>query len=436
MKRVRLMSHQANPAAPSDRACSGAWAGALLLLVSLCLPATVQADPTESIREETSARDRDSPSGESSRIYTSPQALLSEFVGKRRSGLLLQGMDQVVGVTATGLSPIMVVSFTGPVVYGLTEADERAHLVFLYQPWFFIPAILITILVLLKDTILTFASYLKLPLDLLGIVFHAMGFLLGFPLIYQLLNVPRGPGDEGGMGLAGVSILVLMYIFYVSIWVLSNAFEILILLSPIPLVDTVLRIGRGGIIIGMYLLCWIHPVLGFVVAVPIVILSLVLFERTFRLTWLGGRASWDLVSGRRQEVTTETPHLMAFTGLFVSGPPMFTLGQVVRRDGELEFRARRLVVGPWKHYPLSSAGLAVAKGTLYPVIVQEDGQRHRVLLRLLPAYRGQEESLGDWLGTEKIIDRTWGSSARSSWQAIWNLWNRAEHSPHEGPTAG
>ncbi|MEX2358215.1 MAG: hypothetical protein WEE51_07775, partial [Pirellulaceae bacterium] len=198
---------------------------------------------------------------------------------------------------------------------------------------------------------------------------------------------------------------------------------------PIPLVDTVLRIGRGGIIIGMYLLCWIHPVLGFLVAVPIVILSLVLFERTLRLTWLGGRVCWDLVSGRRQAVSAETDHLMAFTGLLASGPPIFTLGQVVRRDGDLEFRARRLVVGPWKYYPLASKGLAVAKGTLYPAIVQEDGQRHRLLLRLLPAYRGEETWLGQWLGTEKTLDRTWGSSARLGWRAIQALWNRSEDNP-------
>ncbi|MEX0792342.1 MAG: hypothetical protein WD045_04365, partial [Pirellulaceae bacterium] len=211
---------------------------ALVVAVAFCGPVPAQAEPLEPIAEDVATVEGERREAEAARIYTSPQALLSEFIGKRRSGLLLQGMDQVVGVTATGLSPIMVVSFTGPVVYGLTAADERAHLLFLYQPWFFIPAILITVLVLLKDTILTFAGYLKLPLDILGIIFHAMGFLLGFPLIYQLLNVPRGPGEAEGMGLWGVTILVLMYLFYVSTWALSNAFEILILLSPIPLVDT------------------------------------------------------------------------------------------------------------------------------------------------------------------------------------------------------
>jgi hypothetical protein len=154
------------------------------------------------------------------------------------------------------------------------------------------------------------------------------------------------------------------------------------------------------------------------VALPIVIVSFVLFERTFRLSWLGGRVCWDLITGRRQYVSSQTPHLMAFTGLWGNGLPMFTLGQVVRRDNQWQFRARRLVVGPWKRYPLSLESVVVAKGTLYPAIAQEDGKRSRVLLRLLPAYRGNEAEVAQWLGTNRLIDRTWGNSGRSIWRAI------------------
>lgn len=348
-------------------------------------------------------------------IYTSPTHVLSQYFGRRRSGLLTSGMENVVGVTATGLSPLMVLSVTGPAIYFMTDSADRDELYFFYQPWFWIITGICSLIVLFKDTILTFASYLKTPLNILGSLFHFVGFLFGFRLIIYLVGADLGDDPSLAEKILTYSTMVVMLGFYASIWIFGNLVEVIILLSPFPLVDTTLRFLRIGMVLVMYALCWIHPALGLMFALPILIISALTMNRSLQALKLSTRIAWDLVAWRRYPLTPQTESLAAFTVVSLPRTPWFTLGMLVKKENAWHFRYRRFLIGPRVDILVDLANLQIAKGTLSSLAVQKTEQGSRVLLRFPPGYRGQEETLAQILGGETA---DW--SAMTKMRVLWN----------------
>ncbi|MCC9609322.1 hypothetical protein LOC68_05800 [Blastopirellula sp. JC732] len=333
-------------------------------------------------------------------IYASPGHVLSHYFGRRRSGLITSGMENVVGVTATGLSPLMVLSVTGPVVYFMTDADQRGELFFFYQPWFWIITGICSLIVVFKDTILTFASYLKTPLNILGAIFNFVGFLFGFRLIIYLLGADLGSDPSLAEKVLTYATMVVMLSFYASIWIFGNLVEVIILLSPFPLVDTALRFLRIGVVVTMYVLCWIHPALGLMFALPILIMSALTMNRSLQALKLSARIMWDLVAWRSYPLTSDMTTLTAFTVISLPSTPWFTLGKLVKKENGWHFRYRRFLIGPRVDTLVDLSNLQIAKGTLASVAAQKTESGSQVILRFPPGYRGQEETLAEILGGE------------------------------------
>lgn len=409
---------------------SGNWISCLLLLVAgwglsdqfpLVTAQDVDSEnhsvPVDSL--DSDARDK---------VYTSPQSILADFFGKRRAGMVVNGLEDLVGITATGLSPLMVISIASPVVYFLTEADRREELIFLYQPWFFIPIILITLLMAFKDTVLTFASYLKMPLDILGILFHLIGFLLGFRLIYHFLDINLG-AESGPLGtILTVAIIILMFAFYTSVWVLSNVFEVLILINPFPLVDTLLRVSRICVLLIMYVACWIHPALGGIIALPILIVSLVTFERSLRTTLLGFRLAGDVILFRSDKVAPDSERLTVFAS-FGGTLPWMTLGKLIKKDETWTFTYRRFSIGPIRTIAIPPGPYSIGKGSLFPGLLALTEKGSQLVVRFPASYRGQESALATVFKTNEIQDFRLSTMAKSAWNSLWKSFFRRSPKP-------
>ncbi|WP_158265231.1 hypothetical protein [Blastopirellula marina] len=362
----------------------------------------------------------------SSKVYTSPQSILADFFGRRRAGMVVHGIEDMVGIAATGISPMFVLSVVSPTVYFLSEPDQRSELIFLYQPWFFIPIILVTLMVAFKDTVLSFASYLKMPLDILGILFNVIGFFLGFRLIYHFLDIPIGSEAGVGGSLLAIGILILMFAFYISVWVLSNVFEVLILINPFPLIDTMLRVGRIGILLLMYAACWIHPALGGMIALPILIISLIMFERSLRTTLLGFRLVWDVALFRKEKIASGQTTFTVFSSVGGSLPWM-TLGKAVQTDQGLSFHYRRFSIGPTHCIELPSGPYAIGRGSLFPGLLKETDSGSQLIVRFPASFRGQEDVLAERFGSEDVHDFRLSTMARSAWKNSWQfLFGRRE----------
>lgn len=354
---------------------------------------------------------------EDAKLYTSPQSILSDFFGRRRAGMVVHGLEDMVGITATGISPLFVLSVTSPTVYFLTEPDRRDALIFLYQPWFFIPIILMTLMVALKDTVLTFASYLKMPLDILGILFHLIGFVVGFRLVYHLLDIHVAGSGGPLAGFLAMAMLILMFAFYTSIWVLSNVFEVLILINPFPLVDTILRIGRVVVLVMMYAACWIHPALGGLIALPILILSLFTFERSLRTTLLGFRLAWDVAMFRRDAIEPNQTQVTVFSS-FSGVLPWMTMGKLVKTVEGWEFRYRRFSIGPTRCIAIAEGPYSIARGSLFPGLMRQTDSGMQLIVRFPASYRGEEEDLANCFDSGEVHDFRWGTMAMSAWTTV------------------
>ncbi|MBA2117326.1 hypothetical protein HOV93_45230 [Planctomycetes bacterium FF15] len=364
------------------------------------------------------------------KVYTSPQSILADFFGKRRAGIVVNGLEDLVGITATGLSPLMVLSIASPAVYLLTETDRREELIFLYQPWFFIPIILVTLLMAFKDTVLTFASYLKMPLDILGILFHLIGFLLGFRLVYHFLDINLG-AEGGPLGtILTIGIIILMFAFYTSVWVLSNVFEVLILINPFPLVDTFLRVSRIGVLLFMYAACWIHPALGGMIAIPILIVSLLTFERSLRTTLLGFRLAGDVILFRSDKVEQDRDRLTTFASIGGSLPWM-TLGKLVKKDETWTFAYRRFSIGPTHSIAIAPGPYVIAKGSLFPGLLTQTYKGTQLIVRFPASYRGREEALATVFKTSEIQDFRLSTMAKTAWNTIWRSFFRRSPKPDD-----
>lgn len=362
----------------------------------------------------------DTDESSSSKVYTSPQSILADFFGRRRAGMVVHGIEDMVGIAATGISPMFVLSVVSPTVYFLSEPDQRSELIFLYQPWFFIPVILVTLMVAFKDTVLSFASYLKMPLDILGILFNVIGFFLGFRLIYHFLDIQIGSEAGVGGSILAIGILILMFAFYTSIWVLSNVFEVLILINPFPMIDTILRVGRIGILLVMYAACWIHPALGGLIALPILILSLITFERSLRTTLLGFRLVWDVALFRKEKIAPGQSKFTVFSS--VGGAlPWMTLGKVVQTDQGLAFHYRRFSIGPTHCIELPSGPYAIGQGSLFPGLLKETKSGSQLIVRFPASFRGQEEVLAERFGTDDVHDFRLSTMALTVWKNVWQF---------------
>src|SRR5215472_3803912 len=88
-------------------------------------------------------------------------------------------------VTSTAISPLVGVSVMGVWQYYRTPRAQRDHLPLLQKPKFWIPIIVLLILIFIKDTFGGFAPLIKKPLDAAEVLLvnHAGLVLIAFPAV-------------------------------------------------------------------------------------------------------------------------------------------------------------------------------------------------------------------------------------------------------------
>lgn len=92
-----------------------------------------------------------------------------------------------------------------------------------------------------------------------------------------------------------------------------------------------------------------------------------------------------------------------------------------REDGNLTFAYRRLLVGPEKTVVVGRAhSFAVGRGVFHPSVVEpiESADKHRVVFRLLPTYRGVEEEIRACLDCVAVKDLRWNKGLLSFWKFV------------------
>jgi hypothetical protein len=351
-------------------------------------------------------------------------------------------------ITSTAVSPLLGVCVLGSYEYFKASSADRARLPAYASPWFWVPVAILLILILVKDTIGGFTPMIKKPLDAVEVlmlnkaslifigfpvVFHQVAKLAGLDSIAQVFAwLGRGldplvyAADASSSMLHGATqtatetateitttllMLVLGLVAMFAVWLVGHSVDVLILLSPFPFLDLLLkgiRTAVFAVLVGSSLL---NRSLGLAIALFVIVVSLLLMGWAFRLAVFGAILAWDIlgtmVFGLRAEPNA-ADGVAGFTARRIKALPKRTYGKVVPvPGGKLEFHCRRLLVGDTRRYPLDDPGsFEIGRGLFQPSIirVKENKEEHQILFRLLPRYRGSEESLRSTLGISTVRD--------------------------------
>lgn len=354
-------------------------------------------------------------------------------------------------VTSTAISPLIGVSVMGAWQYYKTPAPQRAQLPFFDRPYFWAPTMLLLVLIFIKDTFGGFAPLIKKPLDAIEVLLvnHASLILIVFPVVMN--QVARVMGYTSLRGLfaqmlsgpvvyastaqtasvhhafsVATAVLYTIVGFAITgvVWLLGHCFDVMALISPFPFVDLILKTIRNIIFAILLGTSIISPDAGLVLSLVIIIVSFMLFGWALRLSFFGSLFAWSLLEMLLfdiQEKPADDKAVRAFSA-GVKNVKRRTYGKLApRADGSLVFAYRRLLVGPEKTVVIGRAeSFAVGRGLFHPTVVEpiESANKHRVVFRLLPTYRGVEEEVRAALDCASVQDLRWTKGLASFWKFV------------------
>ena len=357
----------------------------------------------------------------------------------------------LAAITSTAISPLVGVCALGAWQYYHTPPDRRDQLPLIQKPKFWIPIIVLLILIFIKDTVGGFAPLIKKPLDAIEVLFvnHAALVLIAFPVV--LNQVARVMGLESLRGLFGYlfseptvyaataqmsgahhALSVATAAFYTIVglivtfvvWLVGHSFDVLALISPFPFVDFWLKIIRNTIFAVLAITAVITPNLGLLLCLVVIVFSFLVFGWALRTAVFGTVFAWELLLVLLFDAQSKPKPgegVPAFSTR-LRKVPRRTYGRLYAgQDGMLQFGYRRLLVGPEKKVPVGkAASFEVGQGIFFPSVIEpiESTGKHRVVFRLLPSHRGAEESVRSCLDLAKVRDVRFTKGLRSFWAFV------------------
>ena len=354
-------------------------------------------------------------------------------------------------VTSTAISPLVGVSVMGVWQYYRTPREQRDQLPLIQKPKFWIPIMVLLILIFIKDTFGGFAPLIKKPLDAAEVLFvnHAGLVLIAFPVV--LNQVARVMGFQSLRGLfafvlsepvvyaataqtSGVhhAFTVATAVLYTlvgmavafAVWLVGHSFDVLAMISPFPFLDFLLKTIRNIVFAVLAITALISPHLGLLLCLGLIVFSFLIFGWALRTAVFGTVFAWGLLRVLlfdAQERPNPGESVPAFSTR-VRKVPRRTYGRLhTCQDGTLMFGYRRLLVGPEKKVLVGKASsFEVGQGIFFPSVIEpiESAGKHRVVFRLLPTHRGAEESVRACLELAQVRDIRFTKGIRSFWKFV------------------
>jgi len=369
-----------------------------VLLTLLCLSVTVQA--AEVVAQAPSS---------------APVSAATTGVSHLPGITLAEGVSQITG---TAVSPLLGVSAVGAYKYATTPVEQRHLLPWYCHPWIWGVGLAVIGVCFLKDFLGAAAPPLvKKPLDFVELFEDKLSALVTSAAFVPLVTAAMAQMDSiqprsaalapVPSDLAMVQLAVLPDVFWIKmavytpvalfifaiVWMTCHAINVLIALSPFGIVDAGLKLVKLallGVITGS---AFIHPLLGLVVCVPIIVVAAFLAGPAFRLMVFGNVFGWDLLFGRKATSADLEHGVKSFNARRVGSAPVRTYGELhVNEAGTMIFRYR-----PWLFLPsrevkmdaaTASAPDGICEGVLYHSLTRQDDRgRAQSAFILLPRYK-------------------------------------------------
>jgi hypothetical protein len=324
-------------------------------------------------------------------------------------------------ITGVAISPLLGVSAVGAWKYFHAQTpQQRAHLPWFGQPWFWIPALVLVTACFLKDTVgIAAPRLLKKPLDVADTLEHKISGLIAtgafVPLVIAVFppNRPEAAlsGASGFLGAIDLSWLgndllvpVAMLAFFI-VFLASNAINILILLSPFAVIDAALKGFRLMVLLTVPATSFLNPTLGAVWALILIAIAYFIAGWSFRLSHFGTVFLWDFLTLRRRRFLPDPSANRMFLARKINKVPARSYGKLLRDEkGSLVLQYRPWLVLPERTLVLPEGRYAVGKGLFYSQIVRVEGQGLSSVMLLPPRYRGHEEELVSIYGLAGVRD--------------------------------
>jgi len=355
-------------------------------------------------------------------------------------------------ITSTAISPLVGVCVIGMWQYYRTPPELRDQLPMIQKPKFWIPILVLLVLIFIKDTFGGFAPLIKKPLDAVEVLFlnHAALVLIVFPVVLEQVARVMGLPSLRGLFAAALSepivyaataaqtsgvhhalsvATALLYtvaglVITFVVWLVGHSFDVLAMISPFPFLDLLLKTIRNIIFAVLAVTAVLSPNLGLLLCLCLILFSFLIFGWALRTAVFGTVFAWGLLEVllfNTQRAPRPGEGVAAFSTR-VRKLPRRTYGRLYPGpDGTLLFGYRRLLVGPKNNVVVGKASsFEVGQGVFFPSVIEpiESTGKHRVVFRLLPTHRGAEESVRGCLGLEKVRDVRFTKGIRAFWTFI------------------
>ena len=334
---------------------------------------------------------------------------------------LAEGVTQLTGVA---ISPLLSVSAVGAWKYYHTPEARRTELPWFCHPYVWITGFCLLALCFLKDFFGTAAPPLvKKPLDVAELFENKISALVAcsafLPFVVSEMgrHAPvhtsslLGPDSQSALFLAvapldvRVVTIPLAIVAFLTVWLACHAINVLIALCPFGFIDAVLKLFKASLLSSVVISSFVSPYLGAAVSIVILVIAGLLAPWAFRLTVFGTLFGLDvLLPGRgRRSIRTTEPH--AFLARNLAGAPVRTYGRLTRsRDGSLQFTYRSWLVFPERSVTLPGESAAIAKGLLFPSLLQKLEEQRRIVMMFLPRYRSHEQAIASHFDIVDVED--------------------------------
>ena len=316
-------------------------------------------------------------------------------------------------ITGVAISPLLGVSTVGAYQYFKAKTDEqKAKLPWFANPLFWVPAWLLVLACFVKDTAGTMLpTVLKKPMDVAETVEHKISGLVAtgafVPIMVNIIHEANSTGGQptvslGALGLAAmdfhwlydVLVTPIAMVAFFIVFLASNAINILILLSPFTTVDASLKAFRATILGTVTVSPFIHPWVGAVWALVIIIISYFIAGWSFRLSHFGLTFIWDICTFRKVRFKPDAKVNWLFLSRKINKVPARTYGRLLRDEkGQLIVNYRPWLVLPQRTLVLPEGNYEAGRGLFYSEILHVEGDAAKTLILLPPRYRGHEEEI-------------------------------------------
>lgn len=338
---------------------------------------------------------------------------------------LAEGITQLTGVA---ISPLLGVSSVGAWTYYRAPAEKRADLPWFCQPYFWGAGLTLFALCFLKDTFGAAApTVLKKPLDVLELFENKLSALIAcsafLPFIVSQMaphafGQPEAALSHAALPVASINLaamgwvdarlitIPLAIVGFLTVWLASHAINVLIILSPFTVVDSMLKVVKAALLTTVVASSFVSPFLGAAVCAVIILVAATVAPWAFRITIFGTLFGLDVLLPRRggRGVRASEPH--AFLARKMGGVPTRTYGRLAcAESGQVTFVYRPWLLMPRRTMHLSAGSVAVAKGVLFPSLLHAtEGGRRAILFMFLPRYRSHEQTIAAHLEIQEIVD--------------------------------